>query len=188
MTKHTYFKTLILTIAFVTQFVIFQASANQGVKIKDVHFEHHYFAESGDYKLKGAGILTWGILIDLYAAALYISQDDDLQDRRLVIHYLVPIKASKIREVAEEFILKQQGKDRLEKMRASLNRLHAAMHDVQPGDRYALTSTDQGVIKLELNEQEVISFSDKMLAKSYLDIWLGENPIDQGLRLNLIGQ
>lgn len=188
MTKHTYFRSRILTVILLALLYSSQVSANQGMKIKDIHFDQYLLTDSGELELKGAGMLTWGILIDLYAAALYTSQDSAKQERRLVIHYLVPVKVSQIRKTAEKFILEQQGENRLEMIRPSLDRLHAAMHDVQPGDRYALTSTDQGEIKLELNHQEVISLSDRILAESYMDIWLGQNPIDDKLRLSLIGQ
>jgi hypothetical protein len=188
MSKHTYLKTPILIAALFAQNLFIEVSANQGIRIKDIHFEQFQATNSGDLQLKGAGILTWGVWIDLYAAAFYTSQDSEQHNRRLVIHYFVPIKAVKIREVAESFILKQQGQERLDTIRPSLDRLHNAMSDVEPGDRYALTLTAQGELILEFNEQRVITLTDRKLAEAYLDIWLGSDPIDPELRLSLIGK
>ncbi|MEW8310102.1 MAG: hypothetical protein B6D76_02580 [gamma proteobacterium symbiont of Stewartia floridana] len=164
------------------------ANANQGIQIKDIYFPQNHTFESHQLELSGAGILTWGILVDLYAAALYTSQQEKREDQRLVIHYLIPIKASKIKQVAESFIRKQQGPEKLERMRPALDQLHDAMQDVKPGDRYALTLKDDDRLILEFNDSEVITLNDPLLAKAYLNIWLGKDPIDKSLKMSLLGQ
>jgi hypothetical protein len=163
-------------------------AANQGIQIKNIHFEQNHNIESVELELSGAGILTWGILIDLYAAALYTSQEDNRVDQRLVIHYLIPIKANKIKEVAESFLLKQQGTEKLDRMRPALDKLHNAMQDVKPGDRYALTLMDSNQLILEFNNSQVITINDPLLADAYLNIWLGKNPIDHSLKKSLLGK
>ena len=164
------------------------ANAKQGIQLKDVYFSQNHTFESHQLELSGAGILTWGILLDLYAAALYTSPQGKREDQRLVIHYLVPIKASKIKQVAESFIRKQQGSEKLERMRPALDQLHNAMQDVKPGDRYALTLKDEDQLILEFNDSEVITLKDPLVAKAYLNIWLGKDPIDKSLKMSLLGE
>jgi hypothetical protein len=178
----------LMTLLAFTLIFVGSSSANQGIQIKDIYFEKNHTVANGELKLSGAGILTWGILIDLYAAALYTSQEDNREDQRLVIHYLIPIKATKIKEVAESFILKQQGTDKLQRLQPALDQLHNAMQDVKPGDRYALTLEDNNQLTLEFNDSPVITINDPLLADAYLNIWLGKNPINHSLKKQLLGQ
>ncbi|MEW8498694.1 MAG: chalcone isomerase family protein, partial [Candidatus Thiodiazotropha taylori] len=73
-------------------------------------------------------------------------------------------------------------------MRPALDQLHDAMQDVKPGDRYALTLKDDDRLILEFNDSEVITLNDPLLAKAYLNIWLGKDPIDKSLKMSLLGQ
>ncbi|MCG7902125.1 hypothetical protein A3195_11380 [Candidatus Thiodiazotropha endoloripes] len=164
------------------------ANAKQGIQIKDIYFPQSHTFENHQFELSGAGILTWGILVDLYAAALYTSRQEKREDQRLVIHYLIPIKATKIKQVAESFIRRQQGPEKLERMRPALDQLHNAMQDVKPGDRYVLTLKDNNRLVLEFNDSEVITLNDPLLAEAYLNIWLGKDPIDKSLKISLLGQ
>ena len=188
MSQYTHIKTVILASALLSQIGIsLTVYADQGIQVNNIHFEQRQTTDAGEFHLRGAGILTWGIWVDLYAAALYTSPDASQLNKRLVIHYFVPIKASKIREIGESFILKQEGQETLARIRPSLDRLHDAMNDVEPGDSYALTLTENGQLILEYNRQEVISITDRTLGEAYLNIWLGKQPIDTHLKLSLLG-
>jgi hypothetical protein len=61
------------------------------------------------------------------------------------------------------------------------------MEDVAAGDSYALTLIQGQVLVLERNGIEVLRLAEPELGRAYLDLWLGRDPLDERLRLSLLG-
>lgn len=160
--------------------------ANQVIEINGARFPTLQATESGLLKLQGAGLLKWGIWFEVYAAAYYVDETNPLT-RRLVIEYFVPIEAEQIKSAAERHLMKQQDADLVAAMKPALDRLHAALRDVDKGDRYALTLDADRTLILERNGNQVLRLHEPALGEAYLNLWLGENPIDVNLRLSLLG-
>jgi hypothetical protein len=161
-------------------------SAKQFIELKGARFPAQKVTEAGRFSLQGAGILKWGIVFDVYAAAYYVDQALP-QNQKLVIQYFVPITAQQIQTAAEKHILKQQGKFVFTSLKPALDRLHGAMEDVAAGDSYALTLIQGQVLVLERNGIEVLRLAEPELGRAYLDLWLGRDPLDERLRLSLLG-
>ncbi len=162
------------------------ASASQSIELEDARFPVRQVTASGAYDLQGAGILKWGIWFDVYAAAYY-SDPMKPQNQRLVIHYFVPVEAQQIKSAAEKHLLKQRGSDYFTSIKPTLDRLHAAMHDVEKGDSYALTLYAQQELILELNGEIILRLPEPELGRAYLDLWLGDEPLDKDLKQRLLG-
>lgn len=177
------FVTAVLLIAGL---LVGSSHASPYVKLKDARFPTQYETPAGSYHLKGAGLLKWGIWLDLYAAAYFVDQTNP-SNRRLTIHYFVPIKAQQIKTAAEKHLLKQQGKAKFTAIKPALDRLHAAMIDVEKGDIYTITLQHQRELILEHNEVEVLRLLEPELGELYLDLWLGKDPLNEKLRLSLLG-
>jgi hypothetical protein len=165
---------------------VLSAWSSQTIEIKGAIFPTQQATESGRFKLQGAGILKWGLWFDLYAAAYYVDEANP-RKRRLEIEYFVPIEAEQIRTAAERHLLKQQDADLVAMLKPALDRLHDALRDVDKGDRYALTLDGDQTLILQRNGNEVLRVHEPELGKAYLNLWLGENPLDEDLRLSLLG-
>ena len=161
--------------------------ANQFVEMKEARFPTQKDYATGTFSLQGAGILKWGIWFDVYAAAYYQDQVNP-QNQRLMIHYFVPVKAQQIKSAAEKHLLKQHGERFYHRIKTALNDLHGAMRDVTAGDSYTLNLYQDRELVLELNGQVIYHQSDPELGKTYLNLWLGKNPLDENLKLSLLGQ
>ncbi len=161
-------------------------SASQSFELEGASFPIRQVTESGAFDLQGAGILTWGIWFDVYAAAYYADQMKP-QNQRLVIHYFVPVEAQQIKSAAEKHLLKQRGNDYFASIKPTLDHLHAAMHDVEKGDSYAITLHAEQELILELNGEVILRLPEPELGRAYLDLWLGDDPLDKGLKQRLLG-
>jgi hypothetical protein len=159
--------------------------AKQYVEVEDARFPLQEITESGPLELQGAGLLKWGIWFDVYAAAYY-EDTTNPANRKLVIQYFVPIEARQIKTAAEKHLRKQQGEAVFASIKPALDRLHAAMDDVDKGDSYAITLQQQDIL-LERNGELVLRLAEPDLGRLYLDLWLGKNPLDEDLRLSLLG-
>jgi hypothetical protein len=69
-----------------------------------------------------------------------------------------------------------------EALRDRLAHLHAHYEDVEPGDRYALTYLPGVGTELSKNGRRLAVVSGSDFAAAYFSMWLGDDPIDAGLR------
>jgi len=147
----------------------------------------------GALSLRGAGVLRYGVFFRAYVAALYA---DDSQPqvllgpdttRRLEIVYFVDIDRERITAFAEQRLREQLAADAWSSLAPRVRAWHAAFRDVHDGDRYVMQYSD-GWLSLSLNGVTLISVADPELATAYFGIWLGEQPIDAGLRRALLGE
>ena len=175
-----------VVLAFITSLWLAPVTANEAIDLEGIRFPAQQLTESGTLKLRGAGILTRGLWFDIYAAAYY-AHETQSEGERLEIHYFVPIEARLIRKAAEKHLVKQHGAEFLSSIKAGLDRLHDAMVDVNEGDNYALTLHRNRELILEHNGQVLLRLPEPELAKAYLNLWLGDDPLDDGLRSRLLG-
>jgi len=72
-------------------------------------------------------------------------------------------------------------------MKPRLERLFRTYRPVRPGDRYAFTYVPGRGSTLTLNNAGLAVFEGLDFANAFLSIWLGPNPVDQGLKKALLG-
>jgi hypothetical protein len=155
------------------------------------------FAESvraGDtvLMLHNATLLRYLKVIKAYVAAVYLPEgvapDNVLDDvpKRLEISYLVSIKGSDFGKGAEPVLRRNQKAEELARLRGRIDRLNAIYRDVKPGDRYALTYLPGRGTELTLNGVPLTVIEGADFAKAYFGIWLGREPIDEGLKRDLL--
>ncbi len=143
--------------------------------------------------LVGDGTARYARIIPVYDIALYagaIPESGHLLDpgvpKRLDIIYRVPIRAGDLSRAAEKILSRQHPKDDLEHWWSRINALHDSYRDVQTGDRYTLSYLPQRGVWLEYNGERIISLQDDDFAALYFGIWLGDKPLSESLRLQLI--
>ena len=161
-------------------------SATQIIDKGAVSFPEQEITEAGVFNLRGKGILKWGLWFEIYAAAYYVDESNP-KNQKLIIKYLVPVKSEQIKSVAENHLIKQNGAEVFAELRSSLERLHAAMVDMDKGDSYAITLRNDQEFTLEHNGVEILRLTEPVLGRIYLNLWLGENPLNDPLRVSLLG-
>lgn len=171
-----------------------QARAEAGVQVGEVSFTEQAAAMGEPLQLRGAALFRWKWVIKVYAAALYVppgagrfDPSDDVA-RRLEFNYLVGIEGRDFGPAADKLMARNFPAESLAPLRERIERLHAAYVDVKPGDRYALSYVPGQGTELTLNGRRLALVEGADFARVYFAIWLGERPLDDGLRDRLLAQ
>jgi len=142
-------------------------------------------------RLHGGAKLRW-FLFDVYVAGLYLPPDvepsrvlDDVP-KRIEFHYLVSIDGKDFGPAGEKILRRGLSEEALAPLADRLARIRAAYRDVEPGDRYALTYVPGRGTELSMNGQPILTIEGADFARAYFSIWLGEKPLDDGFRKNLL--
>jgi hypothetical protein len=69
-----------------------------------------------------------------------------------------------------------------------VDRLHAALPNVKPGDRFALTYLPSAGTSLAHNGKTLAVVEGRQFAPAYFSIWFGPKPMDARLKRQLLGQ
>jgi len=143
-------------------------------------------------RLHGASLLRWKRLFKAYVAALYlpagIGSDEVLEDvpKRLELSYFWDIEGEQFGPAAEQILERTLPEEELRVLRPRLAELHRAYRSVQPGDRYALSYAPGRGTALTLNGELLARIPGADFARAYFGIWLGPEPVDEGLRDRLL--
>lgn len=170
-----------------------RAEANSGaIRIEHVTFASTAVAGETPLRLHGAGLLRWGFFVKVYAAALYVPDgppfDPDADSpRRLELTYFVPFGAGDLRGAADHVLRQNFSPEALAPLRARIDALHRSYVDVRSGDRVTITYVPGRGTELSLNGRPLAVVEGADFARAYFAIFLGEKPIDRGLRRALLG-
>ena len=139
----------------------------------------------------GTGTFKW-MFFKVYDGAYYQDADrmkagalDDVA-KRLVLVYNRGITADQFRKSGNEFLRRNVGESSYADFSARLDRLNAAYEDVGKGDRYALTYVPGEGTTLALNGEDLVTIEGADFAAAYFSIWLGENPVKETFRRQLL--
>jgi hypothetical protein len=179
-------RSLLLTLA--AAMMCAGTSAASAIDVGDVRFATRAAAGASQLELLGAGVLRYRGVIRAYAAALYAAPDlapervlDDVP-KRLEIEYFWSLDAEDFASAANELLERTQSPAQLAALRERLDYLNARYEDIEPGDRYALTYTPGVGTELSKNGRPLGVVAGSDFAAAYFAMWLGERPIDVGLR------
>lgn len=184
-----------LCITILTGALVGMPSVSKSATIEGVEFpDAIQLATDPDRRLRlhGLGLLRYRVVFRGYVAALYlpegISGDRALTDvpRRLELSYFWSIGAEDFAEAANQILARDLDATELEALRPRLEALHRSYRDVSPNDRYALTYLPDVGTELRLNEELLVTIPGEDFARAYFGIWLGERPLDEGLRRDLL--
>jgi len=161
-------------------------------EVEDVRFAESVRIADREVPLRGAGLLRYRWVIRAYVAALYLPETarDPLADvpRRLEIEYFWSLDAEDIAGAGEALLERNVDAATLERIRPRVERMHELFVDIEPGDRYALTYLPGRVTELSHNGRTLGRVPGAEFAAAYFSIWLGEEPLDAGLRADLLGR
>lgn len=130
------------------------------------------------------------LFMDVYQASLYSKQkplqkSDFLNDETpllLKLCYHRPIDKQRMIEAADRVLPKNLEKE----VRRAVENLHSAYRSVKEGDCYRLKHQPQTGTKLIWNDQTLFHTNVRGFKKAYFGIWLGENPLSEELKKDLL--
>lgn len=177
---------------FALSLISSNAAAKNSIQVGDASFSAEYNGGVVELPIMGTGILRYGGIIKVYAAALYYPTDikraqlmNPSVPKRLELAYFVGLDREQFIEAAEVTLESQHGKSGLTALRSSLDKLHELFVDVESGDRYSITHLPGKGLMLEHNDKVAGIVPDISLSTAYFGIWLGEPPISPGLKKDL---
>lgn len=157
-----------------------------------MNFPGEAFAGEHQLALRGAGLMTAGLVFRVYEAALYLPPDvpsarvlDDVP-KRLEIVYLRALPRGVLIEAAAASLDRVATPAEREAIAERLSRINALYEDVRPGDRYTLTYRPGTGSELALNGRLLGTIEGADFAATYFAIWLGERSLRPDLRLALL--
>lgn len=165
----------------------------EGALIEGVRFAPTVATGERTLALQGHALLRYKVLLKAYVAALYLEPGTNprrvLADvpKRLEIEYFWGIAAADFATATEQGIGANVGAAELERLRPDIEAFNRFYRDVQPGDRYALTYLPGRGTELALNGTPLGTVPGADFAAAIFSIWLGERPLDSGLKTALLG-
>lgn len=161
---------------------------------EDVAFDTNVRVAEEDLELKGVAVGKYALFFKVGVAGLYGPSDSGLtplesSDRpfRLEIEYLMDIPKERFIEAAVKTLRNQHSEATLRRFSKEIGRMHSFYRDVEKGDRYTLSYHPQIGTTLELNGQFLGAVPSPEFARLYFGIWLGEKPVSDSLREDLLG-
>jgi hypothetical protein len=142
--------------------------------------------------LHGMGLLRYRVIFRGYVAALYLPDGADGQQalsdlpRRLELSYFWAIDGKDFGEAANQILARSLTPSQLESLAPRVEELHRAYRDVRPSDRYSLTYVPNIGTQVRLNDDLFVTIPGEDFARAYFGIWLGTEPLDAGLRDELL--
>jgi len=182
----------ILSLVFAV--VLVPASVVQSAEIEGVRFPEQLQMGEAQLQLRGAGLLRYRSVFKAYVAALYLDEaaqtDDVLGEvpRRLEIEYFWSISADRFAEATIEGISRNVDAEALEGLRSRIATFNELYEDIEPGDRYSLTYLPGRGTELALNGRAMGVVAGADFASALFAIWLGPNPLSEGLRRELLAK
>lgn len=160
--------------------------------IEGVTFPGSYTGDGAVLHLHNAALLRYKILFRGYVVGLYLPEGADpssvLEDvpKRMEFSYFWSIPGKEFGKAGEKILARNVNEKTLERLRGRLDRIDRAYRDIRPGDRYALTYVPGRGTELSYNGIPLTVIEGADFAAAYFSIWLGEKPLDDGLKKELL--
>lgn len=157
-------------------------------EIEDIPFSEQVEIVDQRLPLFGLGLLRYRVVFRGYVGGLYLPRGVEatqvLSDvpKALELYYFWDIEGRFFGESAITLLERTHGPDRVARMRPQLDRLHALYRDVEAGDRYRLSYVPGRGTTLAYNGEELGTVPGADFARDYFGIWLGEDPINDSFR------
>ena len=164
-----------------------------GAKIADVEFERHVKMPATELDLRGVGLLRYLGIFKVYAGAFYLEKEaplyQALDDRakRLEVQYFRAFKGEDFGPATIELMQKNVDADTMERLADEIAYHNSLYEDVKPGDRATLTYLPGRGTELMLNGRVLGVIKGAEFASALFSIWIGDQPIDDGFKKQLLG-
>lgn len=165
-------------------------------EVAGVRIEDRIRIGSQDLVLNGAGLRT-RMFFKVYVAALYLPRKaaapaailDSQESRRVALHLLRDLDADTLVGALKEGLRQNHTDAELAALRADIDQFEALMRGIgngKAGDLITLDLSSDGTT-VGFKGQERGKVADKDFGRALLKVWLGEKPVDVGLKQALLG-
>jgi hypothetical protein len=165
----------------------------QAREVEGVVFDSEVRAGDSLLVLRGYGLLRYMVFIKAYVAAFYLPEgirsEEALGDvpKHLEIEYFHPIVAQDFAKATSASIARNVSLTAFQHLQPKIDEFNRFYRDIAPGDRYALTYVPGGGTTLSWNGRPLGTMEGSEFAAELFSIWLGANPLDNGLKRLLLG-
>ncbi len=140
-------------------------------------------AYTKQWPLRGKGEVRYLKMIKVYDISLYspsVLKAETILDpnvsKCLKLDYAVNLSVDKFRLATTKILNRQHNPEYLEKIKSPLEAFQQAYKPVKKGDSYSLCYNGRNqLMRLDLNNKNLIEIKSAELAKAYLGIWLSKN-------------
>lgn len=171
-------------------------SAVIAASIEGVQFAERLNVGATEFRLHATGLLRYRVFIKGYVAALYLEKPFREQPnprsvladtpRRLEIEYFWSFDAEDFSKATLEGIARNTDPAGFERLRPSIDQISALYKDIEPGDRYALTYVPGVGTELARNGRSLGVIEGAEFSAALFAIWIGDRPLDESLRDQLL--
>jgi hypothetical protein len=183
---------LVLFLLLILLIPVLTAQRAEAVVVGEIDFADSTTVGDQEVPLRNAALYRYLSLISVYAAGLYLPAEAEGDfcradaPKRLELSYLVEIAADDFARSASHVLGKNLSPEEKAALADRIETLHRAYRDVEKGDRYSLTYIPEQGTELALNGSVLVKVAGADFACAYFGIWLGGDPIDDGLRERLL--
>jgi hypothetical protein len=166
------------------------ASANAGdlfpqrIKALEQNFE-----KLGEYRY------VYRFFFELYEAGLFAgdkARPGDVLNAEEAFHlqfrYLRDIEKEIILKSADRMLERNLSKEERTSIAERVDRINQAYTGVKSGDTSSLTYRPGEGTTLTINGKQIVTIEGQDFARLYFQIWLGEQPISESMKQNLLGR
>lgn len=172
------------------------AAPAMAAEVSGVRFDEAVNADGTELVLNGAGLRT-RLVFKVYAAALYAPKRtgsaatliDSREPRRIVMHMLRDVDADSLIGALQDGLRNNLPESELATLKPeteSFERLMRGIGNARSGDVIRIDFGPNG-IAVAFNGQPRGRVDSEPFARALLKVWLGERPVDAGLKKALLG-
>lgn len=162
-------------------------------EIEGVTFRDRMEVGGIDLEIRGKGLFRHLAFIKAYVGALYMLPDVPSEKvlgdtpKRLEVEYFHAIDGEAFGAATNKVISRNVDERTLERLKPLVAYHNSLYRDVRPGDRYSLTYVPGRGTELALNDEPLGVIEDAEFAAALFSMWLGENPMNQSFKKQLLG-
>ncbi len=165
-------------------------------EVAGVRFDESVHADGTELVLNGAGVRT-RLVFKVYAAALYAPKKtnsaaaliESREPRRIVMHMLRDVDADSLIGALQDGLRNNLAESELALLKTemeSFERLMRGIGNARSGDVIRIDFGPNG-LAVVFNGQAKGRIESEPFARALLKVWLGERPVDAGLKKAMLG-
>jgi hypothetical protein len=162
--------------------------------VEGVSFPDTLAAEGKELKLNGVG-LRRKFVFNVYAAGLYVESPAQNAEQLIQSDQIKRVRMSMLRDLDKKTIteaivdgFKANAKATLPALQERLDTFTAAIPNLKKGDELVLTYVPGQGTTIESKAGQKISVQGKDFADALFSVWLGKQPVDDGLKKAMLGK
>lgn len=166
------------------------AASVPAVEIDDFAIPDQADIAGAEVPLRGASMMTYKWVFDLYVAGLYVAKDaaDPVaaSPKRLRMDYVRDIPREKMVEATDETIGRGLSAAQATAIHATQQTWNALYPAPKKGEHLTFDHLADGTLIMSLNDKELGRVQDEAFARALFAIWIGAEPVKESVRDALV--